>query len=538
MRKSILFLMALILLSGHYAKAQFSGEGSDSEPFIISNATELATLATNVNDGTNYSGAHFSLIADIDLSGVSNWIPIGGGSNAFKGVFHGDYHTISNVTASGTTDVGLFGYISEATVENLFLVNVNISGTGARKGGIIGNAAAGSVVRNCYVSGNVSGAGNNGGLIGESYAIVSNCYAAVNVSGDDTQGGLIGYHRNGASITNSYSTGNVVGKNHVGGVAGYARNGGSITYSYSTGAVSGTGSASNGVGGVVGTVRDAAWTIQNNAAINPSIVSTNAAAANRILGVNNGATGLILSSNYALAAMLVNSATVTGSITDNNGGDKEAGDFRVISTFNTSGNWSGNAWDIDAIANNGKTWNIWEGKSYPYLQIQSAPIAVETTPQANGIVYELRNNTEKVVVTAENGTVLKTETSVTAGNKTIGIQGLANNTPIIVTVHEVGKMPSYPVKTVYVSGETNIININSKAGTGKLNLYPGLVEESLTVTYSNELAPNSIEIYDSTGRLSGTYTANSDKTTLNLSSLASGYYILKAGNSVAKFMKK
>lgn len=71
------------------ADPYFSGSGTEADPFQISNANQLAELATLVNAGeTPYNVANYVLINDIDLSGNANWTPIGSNlTNSFSGVF-------------------------------------------------------------------------------------------------------------------------------------------------------------------------------------------------------------------------------------------------------------------------------------------------------------------------------------------------------------------------------------------------------------------------------------------------------------------
>jgi beta-lactamase superfamily II metal-dependent hydrolase len=175
--------------------------GTAENPYIISDAARLATLAANVNEGQSYQNKHFRLVADIDLGGYPNWTPVGygtNGNNSFKGFFHGGGHSISNLKANGTNDLGLFGSISGAVIDSLYLLNVKISGTGARKGGLAGTALNNSVIKDCYVSGSISGGGNNGGLIGDMRkSAVYRCFSNVHVSGNDTQGGLVGIQDGG-----------------------------------------------------------------------------------------------------------------------------------------------------------------------------------------------------------------------------------------------------------------------------------------------------------------------------------------------------
>ena len=93
--------------------AKFAGgKGTKDDPYIISNAAELAYFSESVK--TNYyDGKYISLTADIDLGG-KEWAPIGGYYHCFKGTFDGDGHTVSNFTInSPDTCIGLFGKTTE-----------------------------------------------------------------------------------------------------------------------------------------------------------------------------------------------------------------------------------------------------------------------------------------------------------------------------------------------------------------------------------------------------------------------------------------
>ena len=59
------------------------GSGTSTEPYLITNASELRYLAVQVNNGTDYDGTYFTLISDIDLNN-NEWTPIGNYSTPFK----------------------------------------------------------------------------------------------------------------------------------------------------------------------------------------------------------------------------------------------------------------------------------------------------------------------------------------------------------------------------------------------------------------------------------------------------------------------
>lgn len=68
MKKTLLFTV-MTLLTIWSVKAQFGGgTGTSGDPYQISTAAHMATLATNVNGGTNYLGVYFKMMNDISLS--------------------------------------------------------------------------------------------------------------------------------------------------------------------------------------------------------------------------------------------------------------------------------------------------------------------------------------------------------------------------------------------------------------------------------------------------------------------------------------
>jgi hypothetical protein len=110
-----------------------SGIGSDSDPYIIASASQLAFLAKEINSGKDYSCKHFSIACDIDLNNIE-WTPIGDGINSFKGTFDGNSKTIKNLkSSSGATfnyeyptgkktsyyALGLFATLENATIKNI-----------------------------------------------------------------------------------------------------------------------------------------------------------------------------------------------------------------------------------------------------------------------------------------------------------------------------------------------------------------------------------------------------------------------------------
>lgn len=126
---------------GTIATSFAGGSGSQSDPYLISQPSELAYLAST-SDTQNYSGVYFKQTGDLDL-GSLEWKPIGYCTSetwttmGFQGHYDGGNHAISNLKISsirtdgyyGNYYVGLFGWIRYGSVSNLTLNDFSISVT-------------------------------------------------------------------------------------------------------------------------------------------------------------------------------------------------------------------------------------------------------------------------------------------------------------------------------------------------------------------------------------------------------------------------
>ena len=153
--------------------SSFRGEGTSANPYLISNINELEILRQRVADGNEYTGKHFKLTRNIDMSSISNWLGIGtgGGSSqyCFEGVFDGDGKTISGLRANNSTSegFGLFSYIRNATIKNFTISDAQIVST--KKIGIAVGMAFGNVdIENITIESNcsITGTSTIGGVVG------------------------------------------------------------------------------------------------------------------------------------------------------------------------------------------------------------------------------------------------------------------------------------------------------------------------------------------------------------------------------------
>jgi|11_taG_2_1085331.scaffolds.fasta_scaffold00041_6 hypothetical protein len=242
--------------------AQFAGgSGTQGDPFQISTLEHLQNMKNNL-------GANFILINDINaartdtMNNGDGFEPIGNISNKFTGSFNGQFYTIDSLFIDRSSFVGLFGYIENATISNVLLTNVNISGF-SNTGTIVGEDRFG-VLSNISVTGRVSGNSATGGLIGRSLGAINNCFTDVSVSGSTYSGGIVG--RGSTNISNSFALGNVHASNRdAGGLI--ALSGGVITNSYSKGSVTSAGTKGGLVGRISGenaNVVNSFWDVQTS----------------------------------------------------------------------------------------------------------------------------------------------------------------------------------------------------------------------------------------------------------------------------------
>lgn len=154
MVKHILFLVVFL---STFCFAQFyGGSGTTADPYLIKTASSLDSIRFYPE------GYAFRQIADIDLSGIANWLPIGNQDTVFTGNYDGGGYIISNLTITSVPEysnrfhAGLFGKIGGQSIAGIdsvhfiaiHLQNVDITGAYANgagdlffAGGVVGEIA-------------------------------------------------------------------------------------------------------------------------------------------------------------------------------------------------------------------------------------------------------------------------------------------------------------------------------------------------------------------------------------------------------------
>lgn len=283
----------------------YDGEGTEDEPYKVEDVNQLQCIEERDLSADYLQTGEINATQTGEWNAGDGFEPIGHTDRdedvEFAGTYDGGGFNITGLTIERPDEdyVGLFGGIEDSSIENVALVDVDVTGKWD-VGGLVGTANSDGEITGSHATGKVSGDGVVGGLAGsishsstivDSYAVVHveggnnigglvgnvftessevvGSYAKGDVDGDESVGGLVA--RTYGPVSESYSTGDVDGEEAVGGLVG--RNGGTVYESYAAGAVSGD----RDIGGLIGrngadatlrdgpdgTVRDSYWDTEN-----------------------------------------------------------------------------------------------------------------------------------------------------------------------------------------------------------------------------------------------------------------------------------
>ena len=212
------------------------GTGTEADPYIIRNQTELTCVPRALKSGQT---TFFKMEADVDLNGYEDWIPANSASPYDMAIdFDGGGHKISNFfsnSESMPSFVGvLVGSIHDVTFENPVLdVNASRAGLLGAQAGTADGAKA--EIKNVNVTGmkiNVVGTTEGvGGLVGQAYnTTFSKVKVGANIidADDDHKvpssiGGLVGVVWSGCLFSECETSGALHANQRGGGLIGYIR---------------------------------------------------------------------------------------------------------------------------------------------------------------------------------------------------------------------------------------------------------------------------------------------------------------------------
>ncbi len=302
-----LFLSIILILSivpVYAATGEWTGTGTQVDPYVISDADGLKKLADDVDGGNSYTGTYFKLGADINLEGYNfnigykNW---DANEKPFSGNFDGDNHKVYNYTYYESNAAALFGLVIGTEDNRASIKNLTVEGALSGEkwvAGIIGygnyvdvencvnNATVScenkweykggiaaymdnSTITHCINNGQLNVAGSkqhNGGIVGVAYGTtiadcVNNADIIINTpynNCDTYSGGIAGTSWGNVTITRCVNNGDLVAPSpngnyrFVGGIVGMVENKITITECYNTGELAAGSSWDNG--GIVGKV--------------------------------------------------------------------------------------------------------------------------------------------------------------------------------------------------------------------------------------------------------------------------------------------
>ncbi|MCF0207112.1 MAG: hypothetical protein HUK15_06775, partial [Bacteroidales bacterium] len=237
MKKLLLILVCACFVFCGEVNAQSGGDGSQSNPFLISTIGDLCNLAKSVNVGNSYEGKYFKLTNNLTVRHHSNPTQndpsfdfIGNEQNPFKGNFDGNNFEV-HIDAQNLTGRDYIGFFGKVT-GNVIIKNLQVKGGMKGNdyiGGIVGYAGEGVTIENCKNNAEIYGYNYVGGICGKaSGANISNCVCLssgnVNIASWSSEcnyhGGIVGYAEK-SNIRNSRVESMVQGTKYVGGVCGY-----------------------------------------------------------------------------------------------------------------------------------------------------------------------------------------------------------------------------------------------------------------------------------------------------------------------------
>ncbi len=206
MKKQLILLFALLVSTT--TLWAWSGTGTEGDPILITSADDWNTLATNVNNGTNYSGVYFKQTANISVSTM-----VGSSTAKFSGIYNGDGHTITSSISNSNNYAAPFCFIDGATIKN-FTVAGSVNG-GIHCAGVVGGASGTNTISNVIATADVTCSSTHcGGILGHggtSATTIEGCVFAgsISASGTSSVGALWGWSDGGCAptITNCLEAG-------------------------------------------------------------------------------------------------------------------------------------------------------------------------------------------------------------------------------------------------------------------------------------------------------------------------------------------
>jgi hypothetical protein len=194
----IFILIILLAISTSLMAQNYSGGASTSgTPYQIANKADLKYLSENTGEWTKHfiQTANIAFVSSDFESGGDfyntslGFSPIGNNTTKFTGSYDGDGYSVSNLyilqSTSSANYLALFGYTDGATLTEITLIDMDISGTyyyyydmemegyGSENIGGLARKVIGTTISGCSISGDIYGYKYVGGIASKLMADVN-----------------------------------------------------------------------------------------------------------------------------------------------------------------------------------------------------------------------------------------------------------------------------------------------------------------------------------------------------------------------------
>lgn len=213
--------------SGWYNTGRYTGgAGTEISPWIITKPEQMLFINEDLKAGELRC---YKLGADIDMSGIDDWVPLNYASPYDRPIdFDGAGHTITGFHCDYPDYPSFFGVLYGKCHDVIFrdaLINGTTKSGCGILGGYCGTGDYAGEVYNVHVQGKVDFTGNKTG-IGGMFGNVDNGYIhsssadVIVISTKNYVGGLFGLDGAVCVVEDCWTSGSVTGNQRVGGIAG------------------------------------------------------------------------------------------------------------------------------------------------------------------------------------------------------------------------------------------------------------------------------------------------------------------------------
>lgn len=207
-----LLLVMFATIGARADEGTLSGSGTAADPYLIGSDADWETFVSYINDkGGQYRYSYYKLTADIK---VTSMVGKNDDTNAFKGIFDGNGHTMTlNLTTDGSSNfLAPFRYVGGSTFKRLHIAG-KITSNSYYVASLVGHHRWGTLnIYNCWSSVDIvctkkTDNSFNAGFVGYSYDSninINNCRFDGSLQGAETGGwsGFVGQRMSNSSSTN------------------------------------------------------------------------------------------------------------------------------------------------------------------------------------------------------------------------------------------------------------------------------------------------------------------------------------------------